>query len=125
MSYLAILLNVWTISVAFSLCVALSQSPLFSQPFITLLEAPLPFYPHFIEHFNALLAPSHQLEAKAGGRLSAELRIFALIRLGITDINDIASFLGYSVPTIYQYRSRVRSHSVLSKQEFEERILVV
>ena len=40
-------------------------------------------------------------------------------------INGIASFLGYSVPTIYQYRSRVRSHSVLSKQEFEERILVV
>ena len=52
-------------------------------------------------------------------------KVFVLIRLGITDINDIASFLGYSVPTIYQYRSRVRSHSVLSKQEFEERILVV
>ena len=85
----------------------------------------LNIHPHFIEHFNALLAPEHKLEAKADGRLSAELRIFALIRLGITDINDIASFLGYSVPTIYQYRSRVRSHSVLSKQEFEERILVV
>ena len=82
-------------------------------------------HPHFIEHFNALLAPGHKLEAKADGRLSAELRIFALIRLGITDINDIASFLGYSVPTIYQYRSRVRSPSVLSKQEFEERTLVV
>jgi len=85
----------------------------------------LNIYPHFVENFNAILQPGSQLIPKKDEHLTTELRIFALIRLGITDTNKIAQFLDYSVPTIYQYRSRVRSTSILSKQEFEERILTL
>lgn len=85
----------------------------------------LNIYPHFVEKFNAILQPDSQLIPKKGEHLTTELRIFALIRLGITDTNKIAQFLDYSAPTIYQYRSRVRSTSILSKQEFDERILTL
>ena len=55
--------------------------------------------------------------------LNTELRIFALIRLGITDSNRIAHFLNYSLPTIYSYRSRLRNKSRFPKEEFEQKVM--
>lgn len=86
-------------------------------------EAFLDLHPHFVEGFNALLRPEERLTPKRHERLNTELRIFALIRLGVTDTAQIAQFLDYSMPTIYNYRSRIRSKSIYPKEEFEEKLM--
>ena len=81
----------------------------------------LSLYPNFIEEFNKLLQPeSHFPVTKA--KLNTSLRIFALIRLGITDMTQIANFLHYSVQTVYNYKSRVRKLSLLTPEVFEEKV---
>ncbi len=82
----------------------------------------LNIFPDFIEEFNALLPAEEQLYPKNGELLTTELRIFALIRLGITDSACIAEFLRYSITTIYTYRSKLKNKS-LCKEDFEERIM--
>ena len=86
-------------------------------------EAFLDLHPDFVERFNALLRPEERLTPKRHERLNTELRIFALIRLGVTDTAQIAQFLDYSMPTIYNYRSRIRSKSIYPKEEFEEKLM--
>ncbi len=82
----------------------------------------LNIYPHFVEEVNKLLMPEYRIIPKEGGeRLTTELRIFALIRLGITDNQKIASILRSSITTIYTYRSKFKNRSV-AKDEFEEQI---
>lgn len=81
----------------------------------------LRLFPHFIESFNGLMAEEGKLYPKSGEILSTELRIFALIRLGINDSSSIAHFLGYSLATVYSYRSKVRSKA-LNKEQFEEQV---
>lgn len=88
----------------------------FDEAFVTL-------FPKFIDNFNALLPVEAQVHPKRDEILSTELRIFALIRLGVTDSNRIAHFLNYSVPTIYSYRSRLRNKSLLEKTAFDQAVL--
>jgi hypothetical protein len=80
----------------------------------------LNIYPSFVEEFNALLLPEEQILPKQGELLNTELRIFALIRLGITDSVKIANFLRYSLRTVYNYRTKVRNKAAGSRDEFEE-----
>ncbi|WP_069660617.1 DUF6377 domain-containing protein [Arcticibacter eurypsychrophilus] len=82
----------------------------------------LNLYPTFVKDFNVLLAPELQILPKRGELLNTELRIFALIRLGITDSVKIASFLRYSLRTVYNYRTKVRNRAVDSRDEFEETV---
>lgn len=82
-------------------------------------ETFLSMFPHFVESFNDLLREDEKLEPKQGELLSTELRIFALIRLGITDSAKIARFLRYSLTTIYNYRSKVRNRA-LDRIHFEQ-----
>lgn len=84
-------------------------------------KAFLNLYPNFIEEFNRLLEPEAQFRLSKD-RLNTPVRIFALIRLGITDMSQIAGFLHYSVQTVYNYKSKVRKTSVLSPEEFEEKV---
>ena len=70
----------------------------------------LEVYPHFVVQLNALLKEEARYDLKKD-QLNTELRIFALMRLGISDVSQIASFLRYSVQTIYNYRSKVRQKS--------------
>ena len=79
-------------------------------------------YPTFIEEFNNLLRADQRIEIKRNEYLSTELRIFALIRLGITDSGQIASFLRCSVNTIYTYRTKIRNKAAASRDNFEESI---
>jgi DNA-binding CsgD family transcriptional regulator len=81
----------------------------------------LNLYPSFIEDFNGLLRPEERMHLNPG-ELNTELRIFALIRLGITDSAKIASFLRYSLRTVYNYRVKVRNKVAGSKDEFEDKI---
>lgn len=86
-------------------------------------EAFLNIHPNFVENFNALLRPEERILPKRGELLSTEFRIFALIRLGMTETADIAHFLDYSLATIYNYRSRIRNASIYPKEEFERRLM--
>lgn len=83
----------------------------------------LNLYPDFINQFNSLLKPEAQIVPKNGEKLTTELRIFALIKLGITDSAQIARFLSYSLTTIYNYRSRIRNCALDSKDDFETKVL--
>ncbi|NDV78593.1 DUF6377 domain-containing protein [Dysgonomonas sp. 511] len=83
----------------------------------------LSLYPTFVEDFNSLLIKEEQVILKPGELLNTELRIFALIRLGITDSVKIAGFLRYSLSTIYNYRTKARNKAAVSRNEFEERVM--
>lgn len=76
-------------------------------------------YPTFIDDFNALLLPDEHIFPKNGEILNTELRIFALIKLGITDSVKISSFLRYSLRTVYNYRTKVRNKAAVKRDEFE------
>lgn len=80
----------------------------------------LHIFPHFVKQFNELLREDEQIIQKNAGQLNTELRIFALIRLGITDSSQIAEFLHYSVNTIYNYRAKVKNKARISRDDFEE-----
>ena len=77
----------------------------------------LHIYPDFVADFNKLLRPEEHIEVKTG-RLNTELRIHALIRLGITDSEKIASFLHCSQQTVYNNRSMTCNKSLLPKDSF-------
>lgn len=75
--------------------------------------------PNFVAQFNALLQEDEQIVLKRDELLNTELRIFALIRLGINDSSQIAEFLRYSVNTIYNYRAKVKNKACVSRDDFE------
>ena len=81
----------------------------------------LGMYPHFVEEFNALLQEDARLSPPKG-RLTTELRVFALIRLGVEDSKQIAAILDYSVSTIYNYKVSVKNASLGDRDHFEEAV---
>lgn len=85
----------------------------------------LQLFPTFVEDFNALLADDEQISLKAGERMNTELRIFALIRLGIIDSVKIAQFLRYSVTTIYNYRTKVRNKAAGDRDLLEQEVMTI
>ncbi|WP_165021549.1 DUF6377 domain-containing protein [Dysgonomonas sp. ZJ279] len=82
----------------------------------------LNIYPNFVEEFNKLLRQEERYAVNNEKILNQELRVFALIRLGITDSNKIATFLHYTLRTIYNYRSKVKSKVLNQEIDFEEAI---
>jgi cell division protein FtsB/DNA-binding CsgD family transcriptional regulator len=85
----------------------------------------LNLYPSFVEEFNALQTHCEQVVPKKGELMNTELRIFALIRLGITDSVKIADFLRYSISTIYNYRVKARNNATVSRERFEEYVMKI
>ena len=83
----------------------------------------LDLFPNFVEDFNNLLVDEGKIILKSGEQLNTELRIFALIRLGVTDATRIAHFLGYSLATVYNYRSKLRHKSKGDKETFEQQVM--
>lgn len=86
-------------------------------------KAFLNVYPHF-EKVNKLLKPDERYILKEDKTMNQELRIYALIRLGITDNNQIATFLHYTLRTVYNYRSRVKLKAY-HPENFENEILEI
>ncbi|MEX8548856.1 MAG: DUF6377 domain-containing protein [Mucilaginibacter sp.] len=85
----------------------------------------LNLFPNFIEDFNTLFDAEHQVHLHDNQLLNTELRIFALIRLGIDDNETIAKILNYSVNTIYTYKTKVKNRSFLPNDEFEDRVIAI
>ena len=81
----------------------------------------LAMYPDFVEQFNDLLQEDARIHPPKG-RLTTELRIFALIRLGVDDSKRIATMLDYSLSTIYNYKVSVKNHAAGDRDSFEERV---
>ena len=85
----------------------------------------LDLFPDFIDRFNELLRPECRVSQPDGELLSTELRVFALIRLGITDSVKIAAFLRRSVTTVYNYRVKMRNAAAGDRDGFERRAAAI
>lgn len=82
----------------------------------------LKLFPQFVPAFNSLFRAEDHIQPAGGQLLTTELRIFALVRLGIDDSERIGRILGYSINTIYTYKTRVKNRSVVPNDEFEKRV---
>ena len=82
----------------------------------------LHIYPDFINDFNSLLQPDKKIVPKEDELLNTELRIYALVRLGITDSIKIAEFLHCSPQTVYNNRFRVRNKAIIPKEDFADAV---
>ncbi|GGG36035.1 DUF6377 domain-containing protein [Hymenobacter glacieicola] len=82
-------------------------------------------FPNFVAEFNALFTEADRIQLADEHLLTTELRIFALIRLGISDSEQISRILGYSIHTVYAYKTRVKNRSFLPNETFEARVLAI
>ena len=82
----------------------------------------LRLYPNFVEEFNNLLLPEFRQQPGPDGQLTTDMRMAALIRLGIDDSARIASFLRLTPNTIYNYRARLKSRAAVGRESFESKV---
>ncbi|MFT4221926.1 DUF6377 domain-containing protein [Dysgonomonas sp.] len=85
----------------------------------------LRLFPDFIEGYNHLFKPEDSIGLDTNKVLTPELRIFALIRLGIHESERIAKFLDYSVNTINTYKTKVKNKSIIPNEQFEQKIMEI
>ena len=85
----------------------------------------LKIYPDFVEKFNLLFEEKDRKMPPNEQSLTSEMRIFALIRLGITDSERIAKFLNYSVHTVNTYKTRIKNRSTVENELFENKIMEI
>lgn len=85
----------------------------------------LKLFPGFIDQFNRLFPPEHHFKVSDSGTLPTEIRIFALMRLGIDDAALVAKYLGISLNTIYVYKAKTKALSLVPKEEFDARIMAI
>lgn len=92
--------------------------------FINFDQTFLHAFPNFVEKFNALLMPDKQIVLAEGEMMNLDLRIFALIRLGVKDSSKIATLLNYSPQTIYNHRSSVK-YRAINRETFESDVELI
>ena len=91
---------------------------MFDRTFINL-------YPDFVDEFNALLADGEAIVPKGDDILTPELRVFALIKLGITESSKIAALLHYSANTVYNYRAKIKNKARGDRELFEDAVQAI
>ena len=83
-------------------------------------------FPDFVGQLNGLLREEDRIgEDLPPGKLSNELRIFALIRLGVTESAKISQFLKKSPSTVYNYRVKLRNAALCDRDEFEKKLMEI
>jgi len=80
----------------------------------------LNLFPDFINDFNSLFNEAERIYPDKNEFLNTDLRIFALMKMGITNNEKIAQLLGYSVNTIYAYKTKIKKKSIVSSTVFDE-----
>jgi hypothetical protein len=85
----------------------------------------LKLFPDFVTIFNSFFKEEDRIVLKEGQLLNTELRIFALIRMGIHENEKIAKILDYSINTIYNYKARVKGKSLIPNEEFEKKVMEI
>jgi hypothetical protein len=93
--------------------------------FINFDKAFLKIFPNFVPAYNTLFSAENHVKLLPNQLLNTDLRIFALVRLGITDTEKIAHILEYSVNTIYNYKARIKAKSLIENDEFEDAIMAI
>ncbi len=88
-------------------------------------KAFLSLFPNFITEFNKLFNPDDRIVADDARDLPVEVRIFALLRLGISDTQEVAKYLNLSVKTVYVYKTKIKSKSTVDNADFEARIMAI
>ncbi len=84
----------------------------------------LKIFPDFIKEFNSFLKDEHIIP-NSGQLLTPEVRIYALIRLGFADNDKIAKFLGYSLNTIYTYKTKIKNRLSIPVEEFDKKLMKI
>jgi len=97
----------------------------FEELYANFDNAFLQLFPDFVEKVNELLNEKDKFFVKKGELLNPELRIIALMRLGINDGSKISQFLRYSLTTVYNYRTKTKNRTYLPKEEFDIKILEI
>lgn len=85
----------------------------------------LSIYPDFVQQFNELLQPDKRIQLKKNEKLNTELRVFAMIRLGISSSSQIAQLLRYSPNTIYNYRAQIKNAALVNRDDFEQQVMKI
>ncbi|ANQ49948.1 hypothetical protein MY04_2579 [Flammeovirga sp. MY04] len=85
----------------------------------------LKLYPNFVAEYNSLMKEEAQIKLKKSELLNTELRVFALLRLGIEESSQIAEFLRYSITTIYNYRTKARNNALAGRENFEVELMKI
>ncbi|PKQ61312.1 hypothetical protein BZG02_16085 [Labilibaculum filiforme] len=85
----------------------------------------LKLFPDFVNSFNLLFEEKDRIVFKDTACLNTDLRIFALIRLGVNDNEKIAGILNFSVNTIYTYKTKIRNRSSYPNEVFDEKIMAI
>lgn len=94
------------------------------EMFFNFDSAFLRLYPDFIDQFNSLLRTDECIVPKKGELLNTDLRIYALVRMGIEDSNKIASLMFLSSQTIFNHRTRVRNKAK-DRENFEKSVMSI
>lgn len=85
----------------------------------------LQLFPNFIEEFNRLFKEEDWIELNENQELPMDIRIFALLRLGISDPTEVAKYLNLSPKTVYVYKTKLKSKSLVENNDFEARIMAI
>ena len=85
----------------------------------------LHLFPTFVDDFNNLLLPEYRITLERKNQLTTLIRVYALLRLGITESKKIAEFLHYSVNTIYNYRTKTKKWAVGDHESFENDVMAI
>ena len=85
----------------------------------------LKLFPDFVNRFNKMFDEKDHINLKDAHSLNTDLRIFALIRLGVNDNEKIASILNFSVNTIYTYKTKIKNRSLVANEDFEGKIMEI
>jgi len=85
-------------------------------------KAFLDIFPDYVEKFNALLKPEYRFQVKASELLNMDMRIFAIIKLGITDSQTISDLLHCSIKTVYNKRSGINARLAVDRDDFMDKL---
>ncbi len=83
----------------------------------------LKLFPNFIDEFNRLFPEEYRIEVDDAGELPTEIRIYALMRLGIDNPAQVAKYLNLSVNTVYVYKTKLKSRASVDKNDFDRMVM--
>lgn len=85
----------------------------------------LKLFPNWLDEFNSLFPKESEIRLAEDGTMPMDVRIFALMRLGIDNATEVAEYLNLSVDTVYVYKARLKAKALVGKDEFDSRIMAI
>lgn len=85
----------------------------------------LKLFPNWLDEFNSLFPKKSEIRLAEDGTMPMDVRIFALMRLGIDNATEVAEYLNLSVDTVYVYKARLKAKALVGKDEFDSRIMAI